>query len=280
MSESTAIGMVGESLKNMLEDEMVLTPNVRVTLLAPDESGGGNRRLNLFLYKISENPHLRNADWQVSRNDPTRLTPPPLSLNLFYLMTAYVPNDQDTGNTTAHEVLGDGMRVLNEFPIVPEEHLVAGLLDAREQIKIMPCHFDLDEISKVWSTFSAPFRLSVSYEISVVQIDQSADQQKTMAQRVRSVGVPSIQAPWQPPGLDEMTPLRGAVGTTITISGSNLDGWQAYVRMFGRRILDGQQITGNSFDVTIPGDLPQGFHEVRVDISRLTRKTFFFEVTS
>lgn len=280
MSESTAIGMVGESLKNMLEDEMVLTPNVRVTLLAPDESGGGNRRLNLFLYKVLENTHLRNEDWQVSRTDSTRLTPPPLSVNLFYLVTAYAPNDSDTGNVPAHEILGDGMRVFNEYPIVPSEHLVDGLSDAREQIKIMPSQLDLEELSKVWSTFSEPFRLSVPYEVSVVQIDQTPAQQRTMAPRVRSVGVPRVQAPWQPPGLDDMTPLQGPAGTTITFTGSNLDGWRAYVRMFGRRIADELAIEGNSFDVTVPADLPQGFHEVRVDISRLTRKTFFFEVTS
>ena len=279
MSESTAISMVGESLKNMLEDEMQLTPNVRVTLLAPDENGGGNRRLNLFLYKVQENTHLRNEDWQVRRDDPTRLAPPPLSLNLFYLMTAYAPNDQDTGNTTAHEVLGDGMRVFNEFPIIPAEHLDDGLEDAREQVKIMPGQLDLDEISRVWSTFSEPFRLSVSYEVSVVQIDQSADQQRTMARRVRSVGVPRVQAPWKPPGLNDMAPLQGAVGSTVSFTGENLDGWRAYARMFGRRIVDGLLIEGDRFEITIPGDLPEGFHEIRVDVSRLTRKTFFFEVT-
>ena len=71
MSASIAIGMVGESLINFLEDEMSITPQVNVTLLAPDEPGGGNRRLNLFLYKVVENAFLKNSSWQVSRTDPT-----------------------------------------------------------------------------------------------------------------------------------------------------------------------------------------------------------------
>lgn len=47
MSASTAIGMVSESLRNLLVGEMTLSPPVNVTILAPDESGG-DRRINLF----------------------------------------------------------------------------------------------------------------------------------------------------------------------------------------------------------------------------------------
>ena len=63
---------------------MKLTPPVEVTILAPDETGG-DRRINLFLYRILENPALKNADWQVKRGEPSRIVPPPLSLNLYYL---------------------------------------------------------------------------------------------------------------------------------------------------------------------------------------------------
>lgn len=279
MSASTAIGMVGESLRNFLDDEMLITPNVNVTLLAPDEPGG-TRRINLFLYKVEQNAFLRNMDWQVSRTDPTRLTPPPLSLNLHYLMTAYALNDSHTGNTTAHEILGDAMRVFHDRPIVPDTYLVAGLNDAREQLKISQSHVDLDELSKIWTTFSEPFRLSVVYEVSVVQLDQAPDIERALPTRVSEIGVPDVGAPFSPPSVDEMAPLSGAPGTVLTFSGSNLSGWRAYVRIFGQLILDGQEIADDSFDATIPAGLPQGFHQIRVDISRLHRKTFFFEVTA
>ena len=176
MSASTAIGMVSRSLFNLLDTEMRLSPKAHVTILAPDESASQNRRINLFLYNVRENPTLRNLDWQVQRDNPAQLLPPPLSLNLFYLMTAYAPNDNLTGNSSAHEILGEAMRVFNEYPIVPSEHLVAELRDAREQIKIILNTLDLDELSRVWSTFSQPFRPSVLYEISVVQLDPFAGQ--------------------------------------------------------------------------------------------------------
>ena len=43
MSASTAIGMVSESLRNLLTGEMVFMPAVKVTVLAPDEAGGDRR---------------------------------------------------------------------------------------------------------------------------------------------------------------------------------------------------------------------------------------------
>lgn len=278
MSVSTAIGMVGESLKALLEDEMDLTPDVPVTLLAPDEAGA-TRRVNLFLYKVQENAFLNNVEWQVSPTDPARINPPPLSVNLYYLLTPYAQNDADTGNTTAHEILGEAMRVLYENPVVTDVHLVAGLDDAFEQIKITQSQLDLEELSKVWSTFTEPFRLSVPYEISVVQLDQSPGQQRGIAPRVVSVGVPDVEAPFSVPNISGISPSRGPATTVVTVSGENLEGWRGYASIARQTIANAVPITGNSFDVTIPAGLPAGFHQLRIDVSRLVRGTFFFEIT-
>jgi len=279
MSASTAIGMVGESLRNMLDDEMLIVPNVNITILAPDEAGGDNPRVNLFLYKLEQNIFLKNMDWQVSRSDSSQLVPPPLSLNLHYLMTAYAQNDFQSGNTTAHEILGEAMRVFHELPTIPDLYLVAGLSDAREQLQIAQKQIDLDELSKVWATFSEPYRLSVLYEVSVVQLDQSAASSREMARRVTEVGIPQISQPFEPLSIDELTPTSGPPGTIIRFNGNNLTGWLAYVRIFKRLVLDSEEIVDNSFEITIPMDLPLGFHEIRIDISRLYRTTFYFEVT-
>jgi len=280
MSASTAIGMVSESLRNLLVGEMTLAPAPNVTVLAPDESGGGSRRVNLFLYKVQENASLKNQDWQARTGDSSQLVPPPLSLNLFYLMTPYAPNDPQSGNSAAHEILGEAMRVLYENPILSEDYLVEELVNARHQIKIMLNTLDLEELSQVWNTFTQPFRLSVFYEVSVVQIDMLTESERAMASRVRTVGVPDIRAPYKPPIVHTVSPLTGPAGTTVTLSGEHLEGWSAYVTLMRNRIVDGVEITGNSFDVVLPGDLDPGFHEIRVDVSHLFRKTFFFEVTA
>src|SRR5262249_51233216 len=121
MSASTAIGMVSASLRNLLVGEMHLSPAPDVTVLAPDEPGS-NRRVNLFLYKLVENPYLKNQDFTVAPGTPNRLIPPPLSLSLFYLLTPYAPNDPLTGNATAHQILGEAMRAFYQTPPLPPTH--------------------------------------------------------------------------------------------------------------------------------------------------------------
>lgn len=279
MSDATAIGMVSESLRNLLVGEMTVTPAVNVTILAPDEPGG-NRRINLFLYKVQENPFLKNIDWQVRPGAPTRLAPPPLSLTLYYLMTPYAQNDPQTGNAPAHEILGEAMRVFYENPVVPETYLVVGLRDSRERLKIVLNTVDLDELGRVWATFTTPFRLSILYEISVVQLDMLSESERTMAQRVGRIGIPDVRAPFSPPVLHRIEPPSGPAGTTITLHGAHLEGWLAYVTMMGRMLVDGAEIGGEEFAVTVPADVPAGFHEMRIDISHLHRRVFFFEVTA
>jgi hypothetical protein len=275
MSAPTAIGMVSESLRNLLVGEMTLTPPVDVTILAPDESSVA-RRINLFLYKIQESAVLKNLDWQVKRGEPTQLLPPPLSLTLFYLMTPYAPNLEPTGNAAAHEILGEAMRIFYEHPIVPEGYLVPGLQDATEHIKIMLNILDMEELSRVWGTFSQPFRLSVLYEVSVVQLDMLGE--RPMAKRVQRVGVPDIRAPFRPPVVEHIEPVSGPAGSVINLHGQHLSSWRAYVTIMGR-MLTPQDLTEDTFQVPLPGDLPAGFHEIRVDIAHLFRRVFSFEVT-
>lgn len=286
MSVSTAIGLVSECLWDLLDKKMSLTPKVPVTILAPDEPSG-NRRINLFLYKVQENPHLKNMDWQVKPGNPNQLVPPPLSLNLFYLMTAYAPNDDVTGNSEAHQILGDAMRVFHENSIVvPQEYPADDLKrcewlkDAREQIKIMLNTLDLDELSRVWSTFTQPFRLSVMYEVSVVQLDMQPESERPMAPRVREVRIDDVRAPYRPPVVRRIEPISGAAGTAVTLYGEHLSGWTAYVTLMGQQILEAPDLGEDAFEVTLPADLPPGFHEIQVDISHLFRRTFFFEVTA
>lgn len=278
MSASTAIGMVSMSLRNLLVGEMDLDPAVSVTILAPDEPGG-NRRINLFLYKVEENPFLKNQDWMLKPTDSNRLMPPPLSLYLYYLMTSYAQNDDQTGNSTAHEIMGEAMRVFYENPIVPEDYLEAGLQEAREELRIVSNMLDPEELSRIWSTFSQPYRLSVLYQVSTVQLDPSSQSEKPLPKRVRKIGAPRLEAPFRPPVVLDITPVSGTAGTAVTFTGQNLAGWSANVTVGEQSVLQAQALTEDTFTASIPAGLQPGFYEIHVDISRLFRRLFLFEVT-
>jgi hypothetical protein len=278
MSASTAIGMVSASLRNLLVGEMRLTPAVPVTVLAPDEKSDA-RRINLFLYKITENAFLKNQDWTLQPGDPSRVVDAPLSLNLFYLLTPYAQNDPVTGNASAHQILGEAMRVLYENPTVPAAHLDPGLVGAREQLQIAGYGLDPEELSRLWSTFSQPFRLSVVYQVATVQLDRLVEHGHPMPRRVRRVGVPDVRAPYRPPAVTGMTPAAAAPGATLTFTGEYLTGWRADVTVGDRAVLVAAPLTGDTFTATLPANLAAGFHDVRVDVSALSRRTFVLEVT-
>jgi hypothetical protein len=276
MSASTAIGMVSASLRNLLVGRMQLTPAVDVTVLAPDETAVA-RRVNLFLYKVTQNPFLRNEGWTVRRDDPATLADTALSLNLFYLLTAYAPNDAVTGNVNAHQLLGDAMRVLHETPVVPHEFLEPGLRSAREQLQVALYAVDPEELSRIWTTFSQPFRLSVLYEVSTVQLDRVTGD-RPLPERVRRVGVPAVRTSYRPPVVTGMAPTAGTAGTTLTFTGEHLDGWRCEVTL-GDEQVTATDTRDDGFSVTAPAGLAPGLHELRVEVSSLFRRTFLFEVT-
>ncbi|MEU9671668.1 DUF4255 domain-containing protein [Streptomyces bobili] len=279
MSAATALGMVSASLRTLLVHELEVTPPPDVTVLSPGESGGAPR-LNLFLFRVVEHPFFRNQDWVVRVGTPPHLTRPPLSLSLSYLLTAYAPNDPQSGNATAHQLLGEAMRVFYEYPEIPDEYLESGILGAKEKPQIVGENLDPEGTGRLWSSLNEPFRLSVTYQVSPVQLDVAQSTKRPMPQRVRQVGVPEVRMPLDPPVVAQMRPVSGPPGTEVTFFGENLVGRRARVWMGGQPVLSDQPLSENRFTAQSAGDLGPGLYEVRVDVSGLFRRTFLFEVTS
>lgn len=160
------IGLVSESLKNLLEAEM--SPASAVTLLSPADAGSQQSRVNLFLYWLCPNPQLRNQSYTVTPDDPGLLVAPPLVLNLYYMLTAYAPIDGQFGLADSHTIMAEAMRVLHEHPIVPQERLEPGLRQG--EVKVTLHCADVEELSKVWTALTKDFRLSAVYEVSYAPI--------------------------------------------------------------------------------------------------------------
>lgn len=276
MSASTALGLVSESLRQLLIGEWRLDLRPDVTILAPDEAAT-DPRINLFLYRIMESPFMRNQDWRVRPGSPERITPAPLSVNLYYLMTAYAPTDVQTGNVTAQQMLGEAMRIFFENPGVPRMYLADALHNAAEKIQLIQQPIDMNELGHVWSTFSKPFRLSVGYEVTMIQLDPSETRARAMAPRVREIGVPKVTAPFQPPEIVSLDPARARAGAALTISGKHLAGNHARIDIAGRPLPSAIPLEADVFQVTLPAGIEPGFYPIRVDVSGLCRRTFIFE---
>lgn len=179
------IGAISESLKNVLEEGM--SPTVPVTLLAPGDPSSRPTRVNLFLYSMEPHPHLRNLEPTPDPGDPTRLLPPPLALVLNYLVTAYAPSEEESGQAAGQSILADAVRVLHENGVVPSRFLEPGLLVG--EVKVSLRSVDIEELSKIWTALDQSYRLSVVHQVSVALVPLSQAQRRPAAPPVAVTNV-------------------------------------------------------------------------------------------
>src|SRR5689334_10243028 len=128
MSDYRAIGGVTATLRALLQDRMEVVVPVSVGLppysskdVDPHQEAA---RVNLFLYRVTENGYLQNQEIP-GRGASGAYGHPPLSLNLHYLVTAYGTQENPVASgmfddTMAHFLLGSAMRVLHDTAVITD----------------------------------------------------------------------------------------------------------------------------------------------------------------
>src|SRR5438067_5675917 len=176
-----AIYEVTRSLRMLLHSQLTLRMSTAVvTLLPPGETLPESVGVNLYLYRVLESPFTRNQPWRGDRVTPPT-DQPALGIVLYYLLTPLGTRPDESSASLgddAHTMLGAAMLTLHENPILNEVHVPGFdadvvmpdfLLNSYEQIKIDLLPTSLDEVSKIWATINKPYRLSVAYEVSLLE---------------------------------------------------------------------------------------------------------------
>jgi Pvc16 N-terminal domain len=291
MSSYEAVGAVSSTLKQLLTDRIDIPPGVvgpiPVTVgLPPDEPDlMAGPLVNLFLYRVCENGVLKNQDLP-GRGDRGAYGHPPLALDLHYLLTSYGVTKSPAGGNledeiVAHWLLGSAMRILHDFPIITPDLETSGgvlvldhaLANAHERVKLTLQPISLEDLSKVWTALSRPFRASAAYEVRVVQIEA-----RLGYEHAQPVGPGPIDGPHvhvltgQTPTITDAHAAGRAdalirAGDTLVLQGDGLLGEQSQVDVAGIAGLG--QITSAHADrltVVIPDDarLQPGILELRL----------------
>jgi hypothetical protein len=181
-----AIAAVTRTLRNLLYVEVRQRNDSidNITTLPPDKANQGDpsRRLNLFLYHVGHNAAWRNQIIP-NRAKPGETAYPPLALTLHYLITAYGDDDKPNAppTETDHGLLGTAMRALHDHPVLTRTDIenAAGELHEKteslerqfEPVRLTPETLSVDEMSKLWTTFQTQYRVSTSYQASVVLLE-------------------------------------------------------------------------------------------------------------
>jgi hypothetical protein len=145
-----------------------------VLLQTPTEMvEAGREGVSLWLYRIVRDEHRLNDGPR--RIAPTTFVAPPLPLRVHYLATP-VTSRQNLGDPdTEQYLLGKIMQSFHSHPVMRGADLQAELIgtDAQLQVRLEP--LDLEEITRVWEALEGSYQLSVSYEVSLVDIDTARE---------------------------------------------------------------------------------------------------------
>lgn len=252
MSNSLAIATVTAALRNLiqkgLDNDALPVPGSGVTTQPPDEVKTASNLINLFLYQTMIDGAWRNMDIP-RRVKPGETGQPPLALNLFYLLTAYA-KDNDLTSPVSHRLLGRAMRVLHDHPVLSSAEIKAALpdndlFDQIEHVRITPQPINLDEMSKLWTTFQSKYRISVAYQVAVVLIESQRPLKTPLPVLTRGEKDEGIdaQADLLPPyptlteiSLPTKTQPGAQLGDTIVLSGHHLDGDSMIARFSGSHL--------------------------------------------
>ncbi|HEX2975202.1 MAG TPA: DUF4255 domain-containing protein, partial [Bacteroidales bacterium] len=288
MSNSLAIATVTAVIKKILESSLPdpedpALSKVTVTTFRPDKlpSEVSDKGVNLYLYLVTHNIALRNADNPNYSSDGRLVQRPQVTLDLHYLLTFYGEDKV----LEPQRLLGNAVRTLHSRPILTRkiiekaitEYLSnpddtsfsflvnSNLVEALETVKITPVSLSLEELSKLWSVFfQTPYRLSVAYTASVVLIESDDAPQSALPVREHSV----YAVPFRQPVIEKVLSDEGedkpiVAESTLVIRGKKLRGDTTHVIIDGTEVKT-RSISETQVEIKLPASLLSGVHGLQV----------------
>jgi len=150
-----------ELIQNKLLNIGIIDPLNDITLSSPDTG-----KLSLFLYQIVENIHSKNQNILID-ND-SNIKHPPLSLSLFYLITAHTGDNSDNNN---HLLMGKVLQIIHDNAIL-RAPLIPDSLNG-DELRLILNPLSIDDLNKIWTIISEsnPYKISISLEVTPVKIE-------------------------------------------------------------------------------------------------------------
>src|SRR5262249_50327952 len=100
--------------------------------------------------------------------------PSPLPLRVHYLMTPIAAETALNGRETEQVILGRVLQAFYDHPILRGHDLRDDFVGTDTVLHVRLEPLSLQDIYDLWDALRGPYRLSVSYEVSVVKIDSGA----------------------------------------------------------------------------------------------------------
>lgn len=288
LAVATITAVIKKILENCLADPAEPDPSgVNVTTVSPDKlSEVLGKGVNLYLYMVTSNTALSNADLPNYSSEGKLVQRPHVALDLHYLLTFY---GKDEG-LEPQLLLGKVVRTLHSRSILTRKIIEkrineyvcntsdtsfcfiqrSNLAEALETIKFTPVTLSLDEMSKLWSIFfQTPHRLSVAYIASVVLIESEDVPQSALPVRERSICTASLHQPIIEKVLSDQGANKPIVANSkLVIRGKKLREEITHVRINGieeePENIEPESINETQITILLPSSLSAGVHGLQI----------------
>jgi hypothetical protein len=149
--------------------------NMRVMLQTPSEmaQSSTDEGVSFWLYRVVRDEERLNDP--ARRISPTQLRPPPLPVTLHYLATPLTNRANAGDPDTEQYALGKVMQLLHSKPRFRGADLRGQFAGTAVEFFIRLESMSLDEITRVWEGLNGEYQLSVSYEVSFVDIEAALE---------------------------------------------------------------------------------------------------------
>jgi hypothetical protein len=216
MSNSLAIATVTAALAQIVRSAIQGAVSGSDVIIGRPESppaGDALPRVRLYLYQVTPNPALRNADLPSRGSNGALVKRPCAALELHYLFSFYGSETE----LQPQRMLGAVVRDLHAQPFLTRQmvqNVITGysvlegsnLHEAVEHVRFSPLSLSLEDQSKLWSVFfQTPHAVSVAYQASVVLIESDEAAQPALPVLKRGAddqGVDTLIGPF--PALDSL----------------------------------------------------------------------------
>ena len=185
----TALRGTSQSLATFIETRFVMDPNLAVffdaglggkmvvSLNTPDEMAKNFQEgLSVWLYRVVRDDFRLNSLPERVRAD--LIKPPPLPLRLHYLLTPMTNIKAQTGPETEQVILGKVLQMFHDHPCLVGTDLSGDLTGTDYELNVRLEALNLEEITRVWEALEGSYQLSLSYEVSIVNIESGLEPER------------------------------------------------------------------------------------------------------
>lgn len=188
----TAIRATSRTLADFLQAEFESDPDLgssfggggtmRVFLNSPAEMTGNRSGLSVWLYRVTRDESTLNRPPE--RISPTRMRPAPLPVRLHYLLAPIIVSNAVDSPETEQVILGKALQALHDHPQLSGVDLKDDLQGTRAVATARFEALTIDELARIWDALATSYRTSVSFEVTVVDIEAPIREQIGLPVRV------------------------------------------------------------------------------------------------